>query len=110
MSGNLLGLKVESNGFRVLEPFDTVVKYSNVSGRTNMHLIVSQIYMNFSFSILRLFLAVEEEILAFLRISSKKVSVICSQFDKVGTMQSMSDIFAVLLTLTVFMRKFCFLV
>ncbi|XP_073111690.1 uncharacterized protein [Elaeis guineensis] len=88
ISGNVLGLKVESNGIRVLEPFDTCVKFSKASGKTHIHLAVSHIFMNFSFSILSLFLAVEEDILAFLRMSSKKVSVVCSQFDKVGTIQN----------------------
>uniref|UniRef100_J3N503 PH domain-containing protein n=1 Tax=Oryza brachyantha TaxID=4533 RepID=J3N503_ORYBR len=87
MSGNILGLKMESNGIRVIEPFDMSMKYSNASGKTNLHLLVSEIYMNFSFSILRLFLAVEEEISAFLRMSSKKMSLVCSQFDKVATTQ-----------------------
>nr|XP_009413254.1 PREDICTED: uncharacterized protein LOC103994598 isoform X1 [Musa acuminata subsp. malaccensis] len=85
MSGNVLGLKVESNGITVLEPFDTCLKFSNASGKTNIHFAVSDIVMNFSFSILKLFLAVEEDILAFLRMSSKKVLVICSQFDKVAS-------------------------
>ncbi|XP_062205491.1 uncharacterized protein LOC133907454 isoform X2 [Phragmites australis] len=87
LNGNILGLKMESNGIRVIEPFDMSVKYSNASGKTNLHLLVSEIYMNFSFSILRLFLAVEEEISAFLRMSSKKISLVCYQFDKVATMQ-----------------------
>ncbi|KAL6906369.1 hypothetical protein ACP4OV_003970 [Aristida adscensionis] len=87
MNGNILGLKMESNGIRVIEPFDMSVKYSNASGKTNLHLLVSEIYVNFSFSILRLFLAVEEEISAFLRMSSKKLSMVCYQFDKVATMQ-----------------------
>ncbi|KAL5230936.1 hypothetical protein ABZP36_029712 [Zizania latifolia] len=92
MSGNILGLKMESNGVRVIEPFDMSVKYSSTSGKTNLHLLVSEIYMNFSFSILRLFLAVEEEISAFLRMSSKKISLVCSQFDKVACTQgSASD-------------------
>ncbi|WVZ57683.1 hypothetical protein U9M48_008037 [Paspalum notatum var. saurae] len=57
MNGNILGLKMESNGIRVVEPFDI------------------------------LFLAVEEEISAFIRMSSKKMSLMCYQFDKVATMQ-----------------------
>lgn len=96
MSGNILGLKMESNGIRVIEPFDMSVKYSNASGKTNLHLLVSEIYMNFSFSILRLFLAVEEEISAFLRMSSKKMSLVCSQFDKVVTMQGMVEVILLL--------------
>ncbi|KAK9984845.1 hypothetical protein SO802_034370 [Lithocarpus litseifolius] len=88
MSANALGLTMESSGIRILEPFDTSVKYSNASGKTNIHLFVSDIFMNFSFSILRLFLAVEEDILAFLRMTSKKMTVICSQFDKIGTIKN----------------------
>uniref|UniRef100_A0A0Q3N5I8 PH domain-containing protein n=1 Tax=Setaria italica TaxID=4555 RepID=A0A0Q3N5I8_SETIT len=88
MNGNILGLKMESNGIRVIEPFDMAVKYSSASGKTNLHVLVSEIYMNFSFSILRLFLAVEEEISAFLRMSSKKMSLECYQFDKVATVQA----------------------
>ncbi|XP_023553987.1 uncharacterized protein LOC111811402 [Cucurbita pepo subsp. pepo] len=87
-SANALGLTMESNGIRILEPFDTSVHYSNASGKTNIHLSVSDIFMNFSFSILRLFLAVEEDIVAFLRMTSKKMTVVCSQFDKVGTIKS----------------------
>lgn len=87
MNGNILGLNMESNGIRVIEPFDMSMKYSNALGKTNLHLLVSEVYMNFSFSILRLFLAVEEEISAFLRMSSKKMSLECYQFDKVATVQ-----------------------
>ncbi|XP_062073801.1 uncharacterized protein LOC133778015 isoform X2 [Humulus lupulus] len=84
MSAKALGLTMESNGIRILEPFDTSISYSNATGKTNIHVSVSDIFMNFSFSILRLFLAVEEDILAFLRMTAKKMTVICSQFDKVG--------------------------
>lgn len=73
----------------VLEPFDTIVKLSTTDGRTVIHISVSDILMNLSFSIMRLFLAVEEDILAFVRMTSKKVSVSCSQFDQVGTLQCM---------------------
>lgn len=88
-SANALGLTMESNGIRILEPFDSSVNYSNASGKTNIHLSVSDIFINFSFSILRLFLAVEEDIVAFLRMTSKKMTVVCSEFDKVGTIKSM---------------------
>ncbi|MQL82392.1 hypothetical protein Taro_014849, partial [Colocasia esculenta] len=54
LSGNVLGLKLESNGIRVLEPFDTCVNFSNVSGKTKINASISDIYMNFSFSILKL--------------------------------------------------------
>ncbi|KAJ0048722.1 hypothetical protein Pint_15724 [Pistacia integerrima] len=91
MTANVLGLLMESNGIRILEPFDTSIKYSNASGKTNIHISVSDIFMNFSFSILRLFLAVEEDILAFLRMTSKKMTVVCSEFDKVGTIRNSSS-------------------
>ncbi|KAA8522113.1 hypothetical protein F0562_012573 [Nyssa sinensis] len=88
MSANALGLTMDSNGIRILEPFDTSMKFSNACGKTNIHISVSDIFMNFSFSILRLFLAVEEDILAFVRTTSKKMTVVCSQFDKVGTIEN----------------------
>ncbi|KAF7828516.1 Vacuolar protein sorting-associated protein 13C [Senna tora] len=88
MSADALGLTMESNGIRILEPFDTTLKYSNSSGKTNIHLFVSDIFMNFTFSILRLFLAVEDDILSFLRTTSKKVTIVCSHFDKVGTIKN----------------------
>ncbi|KAF6135503.1 hypothetical protein GIB67_015356, partial [Kingdonia uniflora] len=88
MSANALGFTMESNGVRILEPFDTSINFSNASGKTNIHLAVSDIFMNFSFSILRLFLAVQEDILAFLRMTSKKITVVCSQFDKVGVIKN----------------------
>nr|DAD18267.1 TPA_asm: hypothetical protein HUJ06_019730 [Nelumbo nucifera] len=88
MSSNALGLTLESNGVRILEPFDTSIRFSNASGKTNIHVAVSDIFMNFSFSILRLFLAVQEDILTFIRMTSKKLTVVCSQFDKVGTIEN----------------------
>ncbi|KAM7253783.1 hypothetical protein ACFE04_031465 [Oxalis oulophora] len=87
-TAHALGLTMESNGIRILEPFDTSIEYSSAGGKTNIHVSVSDIYMNFSFSILRLFLAVEEDILAFLSTTSKKRTVVCSEFDKVGTIRN----------------------
>lgn len=89
MSADILGLTMESNGIIILEPFDTTLKFSNTSGKTNIHLHVSDIFMNFTFSILTLFLVVEDDILSFLRTTSKKVTIVCSHFDKVGTIKSM---------------------
>ncbi|XP_050223282.1 uncharacterized protein LOC126673249 [Mercurialis annua] len=91
MTANSFGLMMESNGVRILEPFDTSVNYSNASGKTNVHISVSNIFMNFTFSILRLFLAVEEDILAFLRMTSKQITIMCSEFDKVGTIRNPSS-------------------
>nr|XP_016473057.1 PREDICTED: uncharacterized protein LOC107795012 [Nicotiana tabacum] len=91
MNANVLGLTMESNGVRIVEPFDTSVKFSNASGKSNIQLAVSDIFMNFSFSILRLFLEVEDDILAFLRTTSKKMTVVCSEFDKIGTIKSPSN-------------------
>ena len=88
MSANALGLTMESNGIRILEPFDTSVKFSNACGKTNIHVAISNIFMNFSFSALRLFLAVEEDVLKFLRMTSRKMTIACSEFDKLGTFES----------------------
>lgn len=87
MTANILGLTMESSGVRILEPFDTSIKFSKVAGETNIHLSASDIFMNFSFSILRLFLAVQEDILSFLRITSRKMTVSCSEFDKVAVVE-----------------------
>ncbi|CAI9095544.1 OLC1v1031527C1 [Oldenlandia corymbosa var. corymbosa] len=91
MNADILGFTMESNGIRILEPFDASVKYSNASGKTNVNLIVSDIFLNFTFSTLRLFLAVEDDILAFLRTSAKKMTMVCSEFDKIGTLQNPSN-------------------
>ncbi|CAH8391411.1 unnamed protein product [Eruca vesicaria subsp. sativa] len=88
MNAHTLGLTMESNGVKILEPFDTSVKYSSVSGKTNIQLSVSNIFMNFSFSILRLFIAVEEDILSFLRMTSRKMTVVCTEFDKIGIIRN----------------------
>ncbi|KAI3453469.1 hypothetical protein Pfo_010132 [Paulownia fortunei] len=88
MSAEVVDLTMESNGIKILEPFDASVKFSNASGRTSIQLAVSDIFMNFSFSILRLFLAVEEDILSFLRTTSKKSTVLCSEFDRIGTIKN----------------------
>ncbi|XP_071693091.1 uncharacterized protein [Rutidosis leptorrhynchoides] len=88
MSANALGLTMESNGIRLLQPFDTSVKFSNASGKTNIHVAVSDIFMNISFSALRLFIAVEEDVLKFLRMSSRKMTFDCSEFDKLGSFKN----------------------
>ncbi|KAK4746515.1 hypothetical protein SAY87_012827 [Trapa incisa] len=88
VDASALGFTMESNGIRILEPFDTTLNHSNASGKTIIHLSVSDVFMNFSFSILRLFLAVQEDILSFLRTSSKKMTVVCTQFDRVGTIRN----------------------
>uniref|UniRef100_A0A7N1A9Q6 Peroxin/Ferlin domain-containing protein n=1 Tax=Kalanchoe fedtschenkoi TaxID=63787 RepID=A0A7N1A9Q6_KALFE len=88
VNANILGLAMESNGIRILEPFDTKMTFTNASGKTSIKIRVSNIFMNFSFSILTLFLAVEEDILTFLRQTSKKMTLMCSQFDRVGTIEN----------------------
>lgn len=88
MSANTLGLAIESNGIRIVEPFDTTLTFTYASGKTKLQIGVSNIFMNFSFSILTLFLAVEEDILMFLRQTSKKMTLMCSQFDRVGRIES----------------------
>ncbi|ERN15489.1 uncharacterized protein LOC18443778 [Amborella trichopoda] len=88
VNANALGFTIESNGVRILEPFDASISFSRVSGKMNIHLVVSDIFMNFSFSILQLFMGIQEDIMAFLRMTSRKATVICTQFDRIGTIQS----------------------
>ncbi|KAL3619418.1 hypothetical protein CASFOL_036988 [Castilleja foliolosa] len=88
ISAEVVDLTMESNGITVLEPFDASLKFSNASEKTSIQLVVSEVFMNFSFSILRLFLAVEEDILSFLRTTSKNSTVLCSEFDRIGTITS----------------------
>ena len=88
LNGDVLGLTLECNGISVLEPFTLSSKFSNTSGKTTLHASTSDIYMNFSFSILKLFMAIQDDILEFMRMTTNKFSVVCSQFDKVGTIQS----------------------
>nr|GMD77825.1 Putative vacuolar sorting-associated protein 13B [Ipomoea batatas] len=38
-----LGLTMESNGVRIVEPFDTSMKYTTASGKTNIHFTLSDI-------------------------------------------------------------------
>lgn len=91
VNADVLGFTMESNGIRVVEPFDTSMKFSNATGSTNIHLSISDIFMNFSFSILKLFLAVENDLLSFLRMTSKKLTMVCTEFDKVGMLKTPSD-------------------
>ncbi|KAL2233065.1 UNVERIFIED_CONTAM: putative vacuolar protein sorting-associated protein 13D, partial [Sesamum indicum] len=88
MSAEAHGLTMESNGITILEPFDASIKISNASGKTSIQMVASDIFMNFTFSIFRLFLAVEEDILSFLRTTSKKSTVLCSEFDRVGMIKN----------------------
>ncbi|KAL6543919.1 hypothetical protein OROGR_010416 [Orobanche gracilis] len=88
MSAEVVDFTMESNGITILEPFDASVKFSNASEKTSIQLVVSDMFMNFSFSILKLFLDVEEDILSFLRTTSKKSTILCSEFGKIGTLRS----------------------
>ncbi|KAJ7562087.1 hypothetical protein O6H91_03G054700 [Diphasiastrum complanatum] len=84
LDAQVKGLTIESHsGVIVLEPVDLTVKYANVSGKQNIHLAVMDVITNFSFSIIQLILKLQEDVLSFLRITSKQISVECSQFDKI---------------------------
>lgn len=62
-------------------------------------------FYEFFISILRLFLAVEEDILSFLRMTSKKMTLVCSEFDKVGTIESaLTPLIAVFFLLVIIFR------
>ncbi|EPS74221.1 hypothetical protein M569_00532, partial [Genlisea aurea] len=90
MRAEIHDLTMESNGMKILEPFDVGVEFSNTLTKTVIHLKVTDIFMNFSFSILRLFLDVEDDILSFLSARSKKPTVLCSEFDQIGKIRSQS--------------------
>lgn len=91
LSAKALGLTVEaSSGVRVVEPFDTVIKFSKVAGKTNIHVAISDMLTNFSFSILQLCIRLQEDILAFLRTTSRKATVVCSQFNRIWADESIS--------------------
>ncbi|XP_078437793.1 pleckstrin homology (PH) domain-containing protein isoform X2 [Wolffia australiana] len=86
--GDVSGLTLESNGIRVLEPFDIRVKFSNSSKKTKLHASTSGVYLNLPLGTLKLFLSIHDDILEFLRMTTNKFTVVCSQFDKVGHIQA----------------------
>lgn len=84
LNAKISSLTVEaSSGVDVLEPFDTTVKYSRVSGKQHIHVGLSEIYTNFSFSVIQLILKLQEDVMSFLRITSEQITVECSEFDRV---------------------------
>lgn len=81
---DLNGFNVEAtSGVNVLEPFDVSVKYSKVTGKQNIHVGMTEIYTNFSFSILQLILRLQEDVMSLMRITSEQITVECSEFDKI---------------------------
>jgi vacuolar protein sorting-associated protein 13A/C len=84
LNANLNAFTIESSsGVSVVEPFDATVKYSKVSGKQNIHVSMSEIYTNFSFSILQLILRLQDDVMAFMRITSEQITVECSEFDRI---------------------------
>ncbi|CAM6084054.1 unnamed protein product [Calypogeia fissa] len=84
LNAQVNGLTVEaSSGIQVVEPVDIVVKYTNASGKQTMSLASTEIYSNFSYSIIQLILRLQADVMSFLRITSEQVTVECSEFDKV---------------------------
>lgn len=91
LNAKALGLTVQaSSGVRVVEPFDTNFKFSKVAGKTNIHVAISDMLTNFSYSILQLFIRLQEDILAFLSTTSRKATVVCSQFKRIWVDESIS--------------------
>lgn len=90
LSAKALGLTLEaSSGVQVVEPFDTIVIFSKVSRKTNIHIVISDVYINFSYSILHLLSRLQEHILTGLSMKSKKATMMCSQFDNIWADESM---------------------
>jgi vacuolar protein sorting-associated protein 13A/C len=91
LSAKALGLTVEaSNGVRVVEPFDTFFKFSKVAGKASIHVAISYMLRNFSYRILQLFIRLQEDILAFLNTTSRRETVVCSQFNRIWADESIS--------------------
>ncbi len=84
LTANLNGFTVEStSGMNVLEPFDVYATYSKVTGKQNIHVSVTEIYTNFSFSILQLILRLQDDVMSVMRITSEQITVECSEFEKI---------------------------
>ena len=74
-----------SSGLRVIEPVDAEVNYSSVSGKQDVHIMLSNLFANLSFSVLQLILRLQEDISSFLRITARQATIRCYQFDKIWT-------------------------
>lgn len=84
LTANLNSLTVEStSGVTVLEPFDASATYSLVTGQQNIHIAMTDIHTNFSFSILQLILRLEDDVMSIMRITSEQITVECSEFEKI---------------------------
>lgn len=84
LTANLNGFTVEStSGVKVLEPFDASATYSLVTGQQNIHIAMTDIYTNFSFSILQLMLRLADDVMSIMRITSEQTTVECSEFEKI---------------------------
>lgn len=84
LTAKLNGFTVEStSGVKVFEPFDASATYSVVTGLKNIHIDMTDIYTNFSFSILQLILRLEDDVMSIMRITSEQITVECSEFEKI---------------------------
>jgi len=84
LTANLNGFTVEStSGMNVLEPFDVFMTYSQVTGKQNIHVGVTEIYTNFSFSTLQLILRLHDDVMSIMRITSEQITVECSEFERI---------------------------
>lgn len=89
VNAKINGLSVEaSSGMNVVEPVNAEVKYASVSEKQDFHITISDILVNFSFSVLHLVLRLQEDISSFLRITTKQKTVQCFQFNKIWTHES----------------------
>ena len=78
-----------SSGLCVIEPVDAEVNYSSVSGKQDIHVLLSNVFTNLSFSVLQLILRLQEDISSFLRITSRQATIQCYEFDKIWTEECM---------------------
>lgn len=84
LTAKLNGFTVEStSGVKVFEPFDASATYAVVAGLKNIHIDMTDIYTNFSFSILQLILRLEDDVMSIMRITSEQITAECSEFEKI---------------------------
>jgi vacuolar protein sorting-associated protein 13A/C len=62
-----------------------------VAGKQNICAKMTEICINFSFSILHLILRLEDDVMSFMRITSEEMTVECSEFDKIWVSTSESS-------------------
>ncbi|XP_024524741.1 uncharacterized protein LOC9654875 isoform X2 [Selaginella moellendorffii] len=91
MKGDDLEVSAKANNFciqgrrgiYVLEPVDTNCRYSKVSTKQNLHATMSDVVCNLTFSMIQLILKLQEDAQSLILLTSKKIAVECTEFDRI---------------------------